>query len=168
MPCDFTVIMHRTVHVGDEPGLFGTAPYEGSAFSALPFACPNVNPRERAVLFFQSRDVDNPRSKILINGIPLFGGLPVSSTGGAESPIWNGNVALVERGVLKPIGNVLRLEPNTSQGGVSGDIDDVLIDNVVLMFKTRQPGDLLFRAIRRFLRELPVNPSRAPRDSGRG
>src|SRR5215203_3568088 len=99
MPSDFTVILDRFVHLGNESGAFGAGDpslFKGKDFDAPPFSCPNVNPEERAVLFFQSIDVDNTRNVIQINGSNLFGGIPRSSTDSAVSRIWNGNVALVE------------------------------------------------------------------------
>lgn len=137
MPCDFTVILHQTAHLGDDEEMFGTAPFKGKDFDSDRFSCPNVKSSERAVLFFQTRDVDNARNVIQINGSDLFGGIPVSSTGGAESPIWNGNVALVEANVLLASGNVLHLGARNSSGGTSGNVDDFLIDNVVILYKTQ-------------------------------
>jgi hypothetical protein len=147
MPCDFTVIMHQTAHVGDDEDMFGTAPFKGKDFDSDRFSCPNVDSGLRAVLFFQTRDVDNATNVIQINGSDLFGGIPVSSTGDAESPIWNSNVLLVERNVLKEQGNVLHLGARNSSGGTSGNVDDFLIDNVVILYKTRrsapEPTDTL-------------------------
>jgi hypothetical protein len=136
MPCDYTVIMHQTAHVGDDEDAFGTAPFKGQDFESDRFSCPNVKSSERAVVFFQTRDVDYATNVIQINGRDLFGGIPVSSTGDAESPFWNGNVALVERNVLLESGNVLRLGARNSSGGTSGNVDDFLIDNVVILYKT--------------------------------
>jgi hypothetical protein len=136
MPCDYTVIVHQTVHVGDNPDMFGTAPFKGTDFNSAGFSCPNVKSSERAVVFFQTRDVDNANNVIQINGHDLFGGVPVSSTDDAESPFWNGNVALVGRNVLKETGNVLHVGARNSSGGTS-DVDDFLIDNVVILYKTQ-------------------------------
>jgi hypothetical protein len=86
---------------------------------------------------FQTRSVHAARNVIRINGSDLFGGIPVSTTGSAESPIWNGNVLLVEANVLKESGNVLHLEARNVSGGGGGNIEDFLIDNAVILFKTR-------------------------------
>jgi hypothetical protein len=137
MGSDFTVVLHQTAHLGNEEGMFGTAPFKGPTFDSPPFSCPNVDPSQRAVLLFQTRDVNSAQNVIRINGSDLFGGIPVSTTGSEESPIWNGNVALVEANVLKPSGNVLHLESRNMSGGGGGNIDDFLIDNVVIFFKTR-------------------------------
>jgi hypothetical protein len=137
MGSDFSVILHQTAHLGNEPGVFGTAPFKGPTFDSPPFSCPNVDPSQRAVLMFQTRSVHAARNVIRINGSDLFGGIPVSTTGSAESPIWNGNVLLVEANVLKESGNVLHLEARNVSGGGGGNIEDFLIDNAVILFKTR-------------------------------
>jgi hypothetical protein len=137
MPCDYTVIMHQTAHLGDDPSMFGPAPFKGKDFDSDRFSCPNVKSSERAVLYFQTRDVDSDKNVIHINGSHLFGGIPVSSGGGDESPIWNGNVALVEAGVLKESGNVLHVGARDSHGSTLEKADDFLIDNVVIFYKTR-------------------------------
>ena len=63
----------------------------------------------------------------------VFGGLPASPARDA----WNGNILLVERHhQLKATGNVLRVEARTSDGGSAGDVDDFILDNVVIMYKT--------------------------------
>jgi hypothetical protein len=142
MPCDYTVILHQTAHVGDDEDMFGTAPFVGKDFDSNRFSCPNVDSSEQAVLFFQTRDVDNAKNVIQINGRDLFGGIPVSSTGDAESPIWNGNVALVEANELEESDNVLRVGAFDSEGGfhsLGTSADDFLINNVVILFKTNEP-----------------------------
>ncbi len=86
-----------------------------------------------------------------INGQIIFGGIP-SSVEFAPSPFlvqgqvqsrplahWSGNVMLVEPGVLQNT-NVLRV--SSRQIGSSGNIDNFIIDNVVIVFKTRQLGPL--------------------------
>ena len=152
MPCDFTIILPEIMHLGDEEGMFADAPlfpdaFQGHESRPLRFGCPNNVREERAVLFFQTRDVDLATNAIQINGSDLFGGIPVSSTGDAESPIWNGNVALVDAHRLHVSGNVLHLGARNSSGGTSGNVDDFLIDNVVILYKTRrsapEPTDTL-------------------------
>jgi hypothetical protein len=92
-----------------------------------------VNPDEAAVLMFQSRDVDHSRNIITINGSNVSGGIPVSPSKDA----WNGNVMLINVGILRTSGNELHIEARNSSGGGGGDIDDFILDNVVVMYKTR-------------------------------
>lgn len=138
MGSDYTVIMHQSVHIGDEPGAFGNVTSAGRTFKTQ-FSCPNVDPSQRAVLVFQARGVQSAHNTIAINGSRVFGGVPISQPStGPELPIWNGNVALVEAGALKPNqSNELVIESFSLSGGPSGNIDDILIDNMVIFFKTR-------------------------------
>src|SRR5262249_1549850 len=50
---------------------------------------------------------------------------------------WNGNVLLIEpRHQLRATGNVLHVESRDAAGTPSGNIDDFIIDNLVLVYKT--------------------------------
>lgn len=136
MASNFTVILFQRQHFGNEPGSFNDiepdVPFAGPT-KDFPFDCPGVNPGETAFLMFQSRDVDHRRNILQINGVDVFGGLPASPARDA----WNGNILLVEsHHQLKATGNVLRVESRNSSGGGSGDIDDFIIDNVVITYKT--------------------------------
>jgi hypothetical protein len=51
--------------------------------------------------------------------------------------VWNGNVALVTANTLKESGNILRIGSRTKSGDLDGDIDEFIVDNVVLFYKTR-------------------------------
>jgi hypothetical protein len=96
------------------------------------FSCPNVNSSEAAVLMFQSRAVHSAKNIITINEKPIFGGIPVSPNEDA----WNGNVMLIGANILRPSGNVLHIESRNTSGGTGGNIDDFILDNVVVMYKT--------------------------------
>ena len=146
MATDFTVILFQRQQFGNEPGVFDktdipnpadiepNVPFVGPT-KDFSFNCPNVNPGETAFLMFQSRDVDHPRNIFRVNGVDIFGGLPVSPS----RDTWNGNILLIEsRHQLKPANNVLHVESrDASGGGGGGDIDDFIIDNVVIVYKTR-------------------------------
>ncbi len=82
---------------------------------------------------FQSRDVDHARNIVQVNGIDVFGGLPASPARDA----WNGNILLIEpHHQLRETGNVFHVESRNSRGEGADDIDDFIIDNVVIVFKT--------------------------------
>lgn len=81
---------------------------------------------------FQSRGVHHPRNVLEINGNPIFGGLPVCPSD-AE---WNANVMLVHPGVLNGSGNTLHIEARNANGGGGSNLDDFIIDNVIVMYKT--------------------------------
>jgi hypothetical protein len=136
MASNFTVVLFQRQHFGNGPGIFNdvepNVPFAGRAKSFV-FDCPNVQASEPAFLMFQSRDVDHPRNVFEVNGIGVFGGLPVSPARDS----WNGNVLLVEpHHQLRATGNVLHIESRDGRGTGSGNIDDFIIDNIVLVYKT--------------------------------
>jgi len=136
MASDFTIIMFVRQHFGNEPNIFNdvepAAPFVGPTKEYL-FDCPNVDPSQAAYLMFQSRDVDHQRNVLKINNFDLFGNIPASPS----RDTWNGNILLVEKDAkLKPTGNRLIIGSRNSSGGGGGDIDDFIIDNVVISYKT--------------------------------
>src|SRR5262245_15643969 len=136
MATNYTVVLFSRQHIGNDPGTFDdiepNVVFAGPAKEFV-FDCPGVNSTEPAFLLFQSRDVDHQRNVFRVNGVDVFGGLPASPARDA----WNGNILLVERHhQLKATGNVLRIEARTSTGGSTGDVDDFILDNIVIMYKT--------------------------------
>jgi hypothetical protein len=138
MPTDYKVIEFVPHHFGNEQNTFSDikpdAVFAGRA-KPFTFNCPNVDADERAVLMFQSRDVDSAKNDLHLNGKDIFGGLPVSP----NRDTWNGNVMVIGPRQLKATNNVLRIESLNNAGGRDGDIDDFLITNIVIMYKTRSP-----------------------------
>jgi hypothetical protein len=143
MSTDFTVISSVRQHFGDEattfndiePGVSGNSFVKGE--KTFTFPCPNVDPNQTAVLMFQSRDVSKSQKNIFeVNKIPVFGGLPASP----DRNEWNGNILLLEKHHgLKATGNTLHVKALNNAGTSSGDIDDFILDNIVVMYKTRTP-----------------------------
>ena len=136
MATDYTVVLFSRQHLGNEAGVFNDVEpnvvFVGRA-KDFPFDCPGINTAEAAVLMFQSRDVDHQRNILRVNGVDVFGGLPASPA----RDEWNGNILLVERHhQLKATGNVLRVEARRADGSSTGDVDDFILDNVVIMYKT--------------------------------
>jgi hypothetical protein len=137
MSTDFTTVMAQRQHFGNEQGSFNNV--EPKVMFAGPtkdfaFNCPNVNSGETAFLMFQSRDVDHQRNIFRVNGVDIFGGLPASPS----KDTWNGNILLIaSRHHLKAANNVLDVESRNGSGGGGSDIDDFIIDNVVIVYKTR-------------------------------
>jgi hypothetical protein len=84
----------------------------------------------------------NGQQSMEINGQQVFGGIP-SAVEVATLPNdfivsraqWNGNVMLIEPGVLRE-DNVLRIRAEKLS---DDNLDDFIIDNLVVVFKTR-PG----------------------------
>jgi hypothetical protein len=141
MASDFTVIVSVRQHFGDEaswlkdvePGLL----FVGRT-KDFHFDCPRVDPGADAVLMFQTRDVDHNKNIIQINPATaqqptVSGGIPVSPS----KDTWNGNIMLIGRGVLRETNNVLHVEAVSEDGVLGPDLDDFIIDNVVVLYKTR-------------------------------
>ncbi len=98
------------------------------------FDCPNIRSNETAVLMFQSRDVDHQRNIININDVAVYGAIPASP----NRDTWNGNILLVEaRHNLRATDNELHIESRNARGGGGSDIDDFILDNIVIMYKSR-------------------------------
>jgi hypothetical protein len=143
MPTDFTVIHPGRQHFGDNQGTFKDVEpdLQPNQFvnqeETYTFNCPNINSAEIAVLMFQSRDVDHQKNIFKVNGAQIPGGLPASP----NRDTWNGNIMLVDplTSKLKATNNVLQVESRNASGGSSGDIDDFILDNMVIMYKTRTP-----------------------------
>jgi hypothetical protein len=140
MAADFTVIVAVRQHFGNEAGWFDpvepNVPFVGPT-KDYTFTCTNVDPNAPAVLMFQTRDVDHGKNILQINDQPVFGGIPQSDTQGSGRGVWNGNIMLISAGVLRQTGNELHIESRQSSGSGGGDIDDFIIDNVVVLYKTR-------------------------------
>jgi hypothetical protein len=144
MALDFTVVITVRQRFGDndieDVGLETEAPFVGSQ-KDFEFHCPNVDSRQQAVLLFQCMGT-NAQQSMEINGQQIFGGIPAAfdflTTPTQEIRTraeWNGNVMLIQPGVLRE-NNVLRIRAGELS---NGNLDDFIIDNLVVMFKTR-PG----------------------------
>lgn len=124
MPLDFTVIVTVRQRFGDanqdDFGQETDAPFVGQQ-KDFSFGCPNVDRTQQAILLFQSQGANVPQS-MEINGRIVFGGIP-SSVELRPCPFSSGTV---RAGAI----------------GSSGNIDNFVIDNVVIVFKTRQLGPL--------------------------
>ena len=142
MALDFTVVITVRQRFGDndneDVGLETEAPFVGKE-KTFEFRCPDVDPRQQAILLFQCQGA-NVQQSLEINGQQIFGGIPAAFE---IAPIpnqvvshaqWNGNVMLIHPGVLRE-DNVLRI-----RAGEFGDdnLDDFIIDNLVVVFKTKR------------------------------
>jgi hypothetical protein len=132
MATDFTVVLFQRQHFGDHADAWAAwepnVPFVGLK-KDFSFDCRNVDPRETAVLMFQSIGVSNPTNVLQVNGVGVFGGLPRVRAGNN----WSANILLLEpRHQLKSSDNVLHVEARRHEG----NIDDFIIDNVVILYKT--------------------------------
>jgi hypothetical protein len=135
MAMNFTVILFQRQHFGDQQDAWDAwepnVPFVGLK-KDFSFNCPDVDPGETAILMFQSIGVSRPTNVLQVNGVDVFGGLP--RVRAANN--WSGNVLLVEpRHQLKSAGNVMHVEARRHEG----NIDDFIIDNVVILYKTVDP-----------------------------
>jgi hypothetical protein len=149
MATDFTVILFQRQHFGNQPNLFNDAepnvPFVGPT-KDFSFNCPRVDPGETAFLMFQSRFVSHNRNVFQINGVGVFGGLPagddvvnysVDQPQNLLVPGWQGNILLIEpHHQLRETGNVLHV--GSLEAAPGRPTDDFIIDNVVLVYKTRK------------------------------
>ena len=111
------------------------------------FRCPSVDRKQFAILLFQTLGVAI-RQGLEINGQTIFGGIAPSLDPAArilgprsESPedrttlgTWNGHVMLIHPGVLQE-NNIMRIR---AADATAANIDDFLVDNVVVVFKTAE------------------------------
>jgi len=139
---NFIVIFSQRQHFGNEANIFqfGPPPPFVGKTKDYSFDCPGVDARETAVLLFESYDVTIGRNIFQINGVEVFGGLPVGPEGeqhgNFRTSAWIGNVLLVEpRHQLRATGNILHIESRAATN-TGSDIDDFVLDNMVIMYKT--------------------------------
>lgn len=140
MATELTVILFQRRHIGNQPGTFNdvepNVQFVGPTLD-LKFDCPNVNAHETAILMFQSRGVSARQKNVFqVNDVDVSGGLPASPS----KDTWNGNILLLEpRHELKATGNRMHIK---AQGGLFEDgeffdnLDDFILDNVVILYKT--------------------------------
>ena len=143
MALDFTVVITVRQRFGDndveDVGLETEAPFVGQE-KQFEFRCPNVDTRQQAILLFQCMGAELQQS-LEINGQEIFGGIPAAfeiatlPNQVVARAQWNGNVMLIQPGVLRE-DNVLQIRAGDLG---DGNIDDFIIDNLVVVFKTK-PG----------------------------
>jgi hypothetical protein len=160
MSLDFTIVTNVRQRFGDSARGGKEAPRElESGVEAdtpiglersFAFRCPAVDRRQFALLLFQTLGVA-VRQGLEINGQTVFGGIARSVDlaarllgSAAESAEdrtalarWNGHVMLIHPGVLQE-SNILRIR---AADATAANIDDFLVDNVVVVFKTSQQAN---------------------------
>ena len=151
MAADYTVIIAVRQRFGDNPSGFpgrpGTdydeypveadAPFVGAS-KDFPFDCPHVDGRQFGVLQFNALGVGTWGNVLQVNGRDVSGGLsagPVSIAQEPRQPLWNTHSLLIERNVLQEQGNLLHIESIKHE--FADQIDDFIIDNAVMWFKTQ-------------------------------
>ncbi len=163
---DFTVVVRVRHHFGDfvedpvaqvgtievnvEAGteLEAGAPFVGPS-ATFQFDCPSVDSSADGVLLFQSMGVSHRNNLLEVNEVTVPGGLYMSAQfltvpGASESGFglleqgaWSANVLLIPINLLRETANTLRIESRNQDGGTDGNLDDFIVDNVVVFYKTR-------------------------------
>ena len=148
MASDFTVVFSVRQRFGEiepEEVVVENAPHVGS-MKEYEFGCPDVDGSQKAALLFQSQGLGNPDG-LQINGIHIPGGIPDSYDATTITDLypqnqssflffkgmWHGNIMIVPKNLLRE-NNTLRIS--------SGDAESFIIDNVVVLFKTRPRSTL--------------------------
>ena len=160
MALDFTIITDVRQRFGDmirdekaslrerESGIEDDAPFVGWEKSFV-FRCPSVDRSQFALLLFQTLGV-SVRQGLEINGQTVFGGIapsvdfetrmlgsgPEAHQDRSAIARWNGNVMLIHPNVLQE-NNILRVRAAEM---TAGNVDDFVMDNVVVVFKTGGSG----------------------------
>lgn len=130
-PMNYSVIVNQRNHFGNEPDFLpGVFAGRRKDFS---FDCPGVDSRQQSVLMMQTQHVSVEANVFTVNGTTVFGNVPQTTE---DKDAWAAQVLLVNPNVLRSSGNILHVEARTGSGSSSGDVDDFVIDNVVLMYKT--------------------------------
>jgi hypothetical protein len=149
MATDYTVIIAVRQRFGDNPSgvLSGSgrdwgeypieheAPFVGASKDFV-FHCPRVDRSQFGVLQFNSLGVSQFNNIIQVNGVDVPGGISVGPVWifiDPHPPLWNTHSLLIETNVLREE-NVLHIE---SVPDDFGNIDDFIIDNAVMWFKTQ-------------------------------
>lgn len=146
MALDFTVVISVRQRFGDDEvddlGQETETLFVGRQ-KRYPFRCPSVDARQHAILLFQCQGA-NVQQTLEINDQQIFGGIPaaIGSLAGlsfdhvVNVPVaqWNGNIMLVHPGVLRE-DNVLLIRAKELG---DDNIDNFIIDNLVVVFKTKQ------------------------------
>jgi hypothetical protein len=146
MPLNFTVILSSRQRFG--PNISSLTQVEPQAAFVgqakdYSFDCPNVDTSQTAFMQFQAMGVGHSQNVFEINGVGVFGGLPVGPIGRPRTEFgntaaWASHTLLVENHHhLRATGNVLHIESRVFAGPPpSAFPDDFILDNIVIVYKT--------------------------------
>jgi hypothetical protein len=140
---DMTVVQASRVHVGDRKDVFAGTP-EGdlkddvhASFTTPPFSCPHIERSAVALLIFESFNVEF-QNTLKVNGNLIKKGILVNCQIDSKQFWWTGQNILIPQNILNETGNTITFEANNDRGNQDGgDLDDFIIDNVVVLYKTR-------------------------------
>lgn len=134
MSADFTVIIDNRQHLGDTEGRFNREAPEchfAGHTGSYAFDTPGVDSASPAILTFQSFGIDLRSNRLSINGTEI----PFALSPSVERE-WNAHSVVLPAGLLKSQGNAVVLEARTRSGESEGNVDDFLVHNMSVMYKT--------------------------------
>jgi hypothetical protein len=156
MAADYTVIIAVRQRFGDNPSGFDQqpgadydeillepgAPFVGASKNFF-FDCPHVDGTQFGGLQFNSMGVGQGDNKLQVNGRDVPGGISMGPSWhqlDPHMPLWDTHSLLIERNVLQEQGNLLHIasiKGTLPDGEIADQIDDFIIDNAVMWFKTQ-------------------------------
>lgn len=132
MASDFTVVFADNQHFGNDPSsLYGT--FRGDDYTYR-FDCPGIDISQGAIWFAECQGVEY-YNKFTLNGREIWS-LDYPSKGRHVDN------STIPSQILQETGNTLLIEASNIQGktrteGGAGNLDDFVIDNFVIFYKTR-------------------------------
>jgi hypothetical protein len=144
MAGDFTVVIDQPQHFGSNRNYFGAGSifedlhidsdlaFVGAA-AAYSFVTPDADSNESGILLFEAFDVTVPYNVIEINGSRFHGIIPACPRRGE----WQNNMMIIPPDTLSEFGpNTLRIETRSDLNDTEGNCDNLILTNVVVMYKT--------------------------------
>ena len=125
----YTAIITSPQYFGDDPNSSPVPAVHRGQDHEYTFNLPDVDRTKVAILILETWDLDHNLNKFRINDHDLLVRRHIS---GNE---FFSNYVEVPGTWLKETGNVLYISARNSSGGVTGELDDFIVDNVTLFYK---------------------------------
>jgi hypothetical protein len=135
----YAYIITTPQHFGDGPNNSTVAAVDRGQDHEYSFDLPGVDSSKVAILMLKTFDLDHNLNSFSINGRALRVRRHISG-----SEFFTDHVE-VPAGILKETGNVLKISALSSSGQVFGELDDFIVDDVVLIYKTKTTSPLVLR-----------------------
>jgi hypothetical protein len=130
-PVSYAYIITSPQYFGDDPNESGVSVVHRGQDHEYSFDLPGVDRTKVAVLMLKTFDLDYNLNSFTINGRSLLVRRHISG-----SEFFADHIE-VPGFFLKETGNELKISSRNSSGGVTGELDDFIVDDVVLVYKTR-------------------------------
>lgn len=125
----YTTIITSAQYFGDDSNSSPVAAVHRGQDHEYTFNLPGVDRTKVAVLFLETWDIDHNLNQFRINGHLVMVRRHIS---GNE---FFSNSVEVQGSWLQETGNVLSISARNDDGGVTGELDDFIVDNVTLFYK---------------------------------